>query len=167
MSHAKNKVEWCLKKAEKELGKDSKHRGLIKIKPNKETARQHIKKAEHNLNAMLHFKKGFSDWCGSAAFYSVYHSLLAIITKFGYESRNQECTFALIYKLIEDDKIKIDKEIIEKISLLKPGEEHLTIVRIREQLQYGTNLSIEDNIFNEFFELAKKMLEEAKIIIEE
>lgn len=33
MSHAKNKVEWCLKKAEKELKESRKHRGLVKTKP--------------------------------------------------------------------------------------------------------------------------------------
>lgn len=36
MSHAKNKVVWCLRKAEKELKETGKHRGLIKINPDKE-----------------------------------------------------------------------------------------------------------------------------------
>ena len=36
MSHAKNKVEWCLRKAEKELNKSNTHKGLIKINPNLE-----------------------------------------------------------------------------------------------------------------------------------
>lgn len=31
MNHMKNKVEWCLKKAEKELKKEGKHKGLIRI----------------------------------------------------------------------------------------------------------------------------------------
>lgn len=31
MTHAKNKVKWCIKKAEKELKEDKKHRGLVKI----------------------------------------------------------------------------------------------------------------------------------------
>jgi hypothetical protein len=35
MSHAKNKVEWCLKKAEKELKEEGKHKGLIKTRPDK------------------------------------------------------------------------------------------------------------------------------------
>jgi len=49
MSHAKNKLDWCLKKAEKELKEHGKHRGLVIIKPDKKQALEHIKKAEHNL----------------------------------------------------------------------------------------------------------------------
>lgn len=33
MSHAENKVKWCLNKAEKELMEGKKHRGLVKIEP--------------------------------------------------------------------------------------------------------------------------------------
>ena len=36
MSHVKNKVDWCLKKAERELEEGRTHRGLIKISPNLE-----------------------------------------------------------------------------------------------------------------------------------
>lgn len=31
MSHAKNKVEWCLNKARRELQEGKKHRGLVKV----------------------------------------------------------------------------------------------------------------------------------------
>ncbi len=89
MSEAKNKVEWCLKKAKKELEASKKHRGLVKAKPNLEEAKKHVAKAEHNFKAALSFEKtGFSDWSVSAAFYTIYHCFLAIIVKFGYESRN-------------------------------------------------------------------------------
>ncbi|MBI2045535.1 hypothetical protein HYT23_05755, partial [Candidatus Pacearchaeota archaeon] len=103
MSHAKNKVDWCLKKAERELEKSEKHKGLVKTKPNLEKAREYIKKAEHYLRATDYLKRGnFSDISASTVFYSMYHCLLAIAVKFGYESGNQECTFALIHNLIED-----------------------------------------------------------------
>lgn len=46
MSHAKNKVEWCLRKAEKELAEGKKHRGLIKVEPSLEKSKDHISKAE-------------------------------------------------------------------------------------------------------------------------
>ncbi|MEK6887704.1 MAG: hypothetical protein AABX14_02035, partial [Candidatus Aenigmatarchaeota archaeon] len=75
MSHPENKVEWCLKKGEKELKEGGKHRGLVRIKPDIKKARQHIAKAEHNLKLMIDLKNTeFSDWCGSAAFYSMYHA---------------------------------------------------------------------------------------------
>ena len=109
MSEASNKLDWCLKKAERELKKSGKHRGLIKTNPELEKAREYIKKAEHYLMATDYLKKGnFSDISVSTVFYSMYHCLLAIAAKFGYESGNQECTFALIESLIEDRKIKFE-----------------------------------------------------------
>ncbi len=102
MSQIDNKVKWCLNKAEKELKEGTKHRGLVKIKPNIETAKRHFEKAEHNLRALNYFEKGgFADWSFSAGFYSIYHCFLAIIAKFSYESINQECTIALVEQLKE------------------------------------------------------------------
>ena len=109
MTHIQNKIEWCLKKAEKELEKDELHRGLVKIASSPQIARKHIEKAQHNLNAALFFHEhGYSDWSASAFFYCAYHNFLAILRKYGYESRNQECTLALIESLIEDGKISND-----------------------------------------------------------
>ena len=97
MSQAKNKLKWCLKKAEEEIKEQGMHRGLIKIKPNIGKSREHISKSEHYFNATEYLKKGnYSDIGASTIFYCMYHCLLAIAAKFGYESGNQECTFALI-----------------------------------------------------------------------
>src|SRR3989344_2528695 len=156
MSHAKNKIDWCLKKAERELKKSGKHRGLIKTNPELEKAREYIKKAEHYLMATDYLKKGnFSDISVSTVFYSMYHCLLAIAAKFGYESGNQECTFALIHSLIEDSKIDFEKELLDRIASLDiEKSREKTSVEIREQYQYGTSLSIKDNLYKELFELA-------------
>lgn len=169
MPHIKNKINWCLKKAEKELQKSDKHRGLIRIKPNLEIARTHLKKAEHNLKAITDFKSiGYSDWSASAAFYSVYHCFLAIITKFGYESRNQECTFAIIFDLLEDKKIELDKGLVEEITLMDVDEKHEepTIIDLREESQYGIKLSIKEDKFKLLLQIAKKILDQTKELIE-
>ncbi|MCK5283890.1 MAG: hypothetical protein KAK00_10920 [Nanoarchaeota archaeon] len=90
MSHAKNKVDWCLRKAERELERSGKHRGLVKVKPGQEKAREFIAKAEHYLKATAHLKKGnFSDISTSTVFYAMYHCLLAIAVKFGYARKNR------------------------------------------------------------------------------
>ncbi|MBS3090271.1 hypothetical protein J4433_00695 [Candidatus Pacearchaeota archaeon] len=169
MSHAKNKIDWCLKKAERELKKSGKHRGLIKTNPELEKAREYIKKAEHYLMATDYLKKGnFSDISVSTVFYSMYHCLLAIAAKFGYESGNQECTFALIHSLIEDSKIDFEKELLDRIASLDiEKSREKTSVEIREQYQYGTSLSIKDNLYKELFELAKEIISKTKTIIEE
>jgi len=170
MSHAKNKVDWCLNKAKKELEKSNKHRGLVKSQPNLELAQEHIKKAEHNLRATIYLKQGgYSDWCSSSLFYMIYHCFLAILQKFGYETRNQECTFAVIQSLIEENKIVIEQKDFDKISLLKPNEaqESSTIVSIREHYQYSTKVTLENKEYEELLDLAKKILDNTKNIIEE
>lgn len=166
MSHAKNKIEWCLKKAESEI-RTGKHRGLIKVKPDIEAAREHINKAEHYLKATDYLKKGdFSDISASTVFYSMYHCLLAIALKFGYESRNQECTFALINNLIEEKKIDFDIKLLDKIALLDSNKDDKTSLELREQYQYGTSLSLKDDLYKELFDLAKEIISKAKIILE-
>lgn len=111
---AKDKLEKCFKEGEMEK---ERHQGLRKIKIDRERINNHLRKAEHNLNSMVYLKKGgFSDWSASAAFYTLYHCLLALTAKNGYESRNQKCTFAFIEDLIEKGKIKyITKEDLEEI----------------------------------------------------
>ena len=62
MSHAKNKVEWCITKAKKELQAGKKHRGLVKVDANLKRAREHLAKAEHNLKVTLYLQRGgFTD----------------------------------------------------------------------------------------------------------
>src|SRR3989338_1697841 len=168
MSHAENKIDWCLKKAEKELNETGKHRGLIKIKPDLNRAYDYIKKAEHYLKATDYLKKGnFSDISASTVFYSMYSCLLAIITKFGYESKNQECTCALILNLIEHGEIDFDKELLNRIASVEPKEEGKEkTVEIRERYQYETFLSLKDNLYKELFELAQEVIAKTKEIIE-
>ncbi len=166
MSQMKDKVKWCLKKAEKELAESKKHRGLIKISPSKVLAREYISKAEHYLEATFLLKEKFSDISASTVFYSIYHCFLAILAKFGYESRNQECTFAVIYTLAEAGEINIDKSIIDKVSLLSAKDNEDSVIEIREKYQYGTELSIKEELYNENLGIARKILGKAKEIIE-
>ena len=56
----------------------------------------------HNLRAADYNIKGdFSDWGVSQSYYSMYHSLLAVLFKLGYESKNHECTINAVEYLIE------------------------------------------------------------------
>ncbi len=161
MSHVKNKVEWCLKKALKEVGEGGKHRGLVKVEPSMENAREHIGKSEHYLEASLKLEKEISDISASTLFYSAYHSLLAILAKFGYESGNQECTFAFIYSLIEDRKIDLSKDLVNSIVL-----DRESVVGLRERFQYGVELSMKNELFNGCVDVVKKILGGAKDVVE-
>jgi len=170
LSYLKDKVEWCLKKAERELKEEGKHRGIVRTAPNTPKAREHIRKAEHNLKLMTSLKTTeFSDWCGSAAFYAMYHSLLSILAKFGYETGNQECTFAFVAALAEEGKISFDLSLLETVAKIDPQKQigRETITEIREECQYGTKLSMEDKTYEELLDTVKKILGNSKRIIEE
>ncbi|MFH1376310.1 MAG: HEPN domain-containing protein [Candidatus Woesearchaeota archaeon] len=142
---------------------------MIKTSSNKGKSNNFIEKAEHNLNAAIEFEKGnYSDWSPIAFFYSMYHCLLAISAKFGYESRNQECTLALIYNLIEDKKIDFNKRLLDEISMLGiPKDKERSIVDIREFYQYGTSLSIKKDVYKDLLKLAKEVLSRTKDLLEE
>lgn len=168
MSHAKNKVDWCLKKAEKELKETGKHRGLVRITPNIPLALEHLKKSEHYLKATEHLKQDFSDISTSTVFYAMYHCLLAIAAKQGYKSRNQECTFALIYQLIEDKSIDFPKELLEQITELdvQKEKEEATTTEICEEYQYDTKLSVDESLYEKLFTLATTVIAHTREIIQ-
>ena len=168
MPHASNKVEWCLRKAEKELGELGLHRGLVKVNGDIELAEKHILKAEHNLKGATYFKKGgFSDWSASAFFYCIYHCFLAILIRFGYESRNQECTIAAIEMLKEAKKIDVDNKLIDTLKINRAEGMHESgIIRIRENFQYGVELEFkEKEEFDKLVNLCKEAINKTREIV--
>jgi uncharacterized protein (UPF0332 family) len=168
MSQASNKIKWCLNKAKKELETSNLHRGLIKVEGDIELAKKHIKKAEHNLKSAIYFEKGgFSDWSASAFFYCIYHCFLGILIKFGYESRNQECTIAVIEMLKEEGKIEIDQKFIDTLKITGLSEKYESnVIELRENFQYSTELDFkEKEEFNKLVELCKEIIEKTKNII--
>lgn len=168
MSQASNKVSWCLNKAKRELGESDLHRGLVKVEENIELAEKHIIKAEHNLKAALYLDEGgFSDWSASAFFYTIYHCFLAILIKFGYESRNQECTIAAIEMLKEEEKIDIDDKFMDALKITKAEELHeSSIIKAREDFQYGIDLEFKEREeFNRMRDMCKEIIDKTKDII--
>lgn len=167
MSHAANKVEWCLNKAKRELAEKQKHRGLIETSTDRELAYQHLAKAEDNFKAALYFEKGgFTDWSVSAGFYCTYHCLLAALAKYGYESRNQECTLAAIEYLIEQKKLVLDKKFVEALKQYDEAERHeATVIELREILQYGIGVQAESKELIKIKELCRELIDTMKDII--
>lgn len=143
MSHASNKVHWCLHKAKRELEEIGVHRGLVTVEPDDKLAALHITKATHNLNAALFFgKNNYSDWSASAFFYCVYHCFLAILRKFGYESKNQECTIAAMEMLKEQGRIDIEDRLISTLKMTQARDDG-NIIKLREDFQYGTAIEFQ------------------------
>ena len=162
----KEKLNKCFKEGEK----GERHKGLKKITISGENMKGHLNKAVHNFKAMVTFQKtGFSDWSASASFYCLYHCLLALIAKEGYESRNQNCTFALIEDMIDNKKISLTKEDLKEIfnkDVTEDLEHSNKILDIRENMQYSIKTALEQEAFLELKERTKRLFDEMRRDIE-
>tara|TARA_Y100000310_G_C20691075_1_gene822245 strand:+ start:4055 stop:4546 length:492 start_codon:yes stop_codon:yes gene_type:complete len=147
----KKHVDWCLRKAKKEMDEGKDHKGLVKISPDKDLALDHIEKAEHNLKAFIHNLHDFSDVSETLGFYAAYHCCLSIIAKYGYESKNQECTFSIIKLLIENEEI--DNNLLDYITRLENQ-----VRTDREGSQYSPVLEVSTNKTQDLLELCQEML---------
>lgn len=164
MSQALKHINWCLKKAEKELKEGKKHRGLIQINPDVNKATGYLNKAQHNFNAIDYFNEGnYSDWAVSAAFYTIYHCFLAILAKYGYESRNQECTISVIQQLKESGKLDLDDKFIIALKHERDlGGKQETVIEVREDLQYGVETETKESIVNRLKKLCSEIIDITK-----
>ena len=157
MPNPKSKLDWCL-----ESGKRMK-----KIHPNDKLSKEHIEKAKHNLRAADYNIKGnFDDWAVSQSYYAMYHALLAILFKKGFESKNHECTINTIEFLIETKQIKFSKE---DLYFIRTTEQMTTkdAKSLREEFQYGTKTDVNKVLLSELLQKSKEIVEKIEIILNE
>lgn len=162
----KDKIAKCIEEGKK----GGRHKGLMKIEISEESIKGHLNKAVHNFKAITAFKKmGFSDWSAPASFYCLYHCLLSLLAKEGYESRNQSCTFAYVEGMINNKKISLTKDELKEIFYKDTTEdlEHSRmILDIRENMQYSIKTALEDKEFIELKERTKKLFDKIRKDIE-
>lgn len=162
MGRIENNFRWCLKQGEK----GRKHKGLKKIGKDIANSEEQIRKAESDLETMQYLYDGNkTDWVTSAAFYAMYHALLAVLYRLGYESRNQECTITAIEKFMKDKIISLEQGYIDMIRSLQEGIEDAK--SIREEMQYGSETSIEEERCKRLMGNAKKFVDRIKEVLEE
>ena len=129
-------LEWCLK--------DS--RRLLKTKPDLDLAQKHVKKSEYNYGIVQTLEKlKIYDWALNIGFYSIYHCFLALLAKYGYESRNQACTITVLLSLIDEKKLDLDKDLITQFDTLDV-EKNITNPTVRESREsstYGVETSVD------------------------
>lgn len=157
MSIHRGKLDWCLAKETR----------MKIIKPNDKLSEEHIEKAKHNLRAAdYNIEGGFSDWGVSQSYYAMYHSLLAILFKLGYESKNHECTINAVEYLIEQKKIKLDGK---DVAFIRTTEQMTSkdAKSLREEFQYGTETKVNEKLLRELLENAKKIVEKVEVALSE
>ena len=163
-----NKLRKCLEEGTRG---GERHQGLREIKPTAEAVKGYLTKAIHNFEAITKFHDlQCSDWSASAAFYSLYHGLLAILAQRGYESRNQSCTFALIEDFIIREEIKhlskTDlKEIFDKDATADLAHSN-KILDIRERIQYSTRTMLAEEEFQILKKRTKELFDKIRLELE-
>lgn len=163
MGRIENIFNWCLNQGEK----GDKHKGLRKMGPNITESKAHLKKAESNLETMQYLYDGKkTDWVASAAFYAMYHALLALLHKLGYESRNQECTINAIEYFMKNETINLEQEFMDMIRLAQEQENKRDIKTLREEYQYGTETVMEDNLCLKIMDNARQFVDRIKELLE-
>lgn len=151
----KAKFDWCL----------ADERRMKKIDPNNDLCRQHIEKAKHNLRAAdYNVNGGFSDWAVSQAYYAMYHSLLAILFKRGYESRNHECTINAVEFMIGEGELDLEKG---DIAFIRTAEQMTSkdAKSLREEFQYGVKTEVNKVLLSELIEKSKEIVEKVEVAL--
>ncbi|MEK6937797.1 MAG: hypothetical protein AABX04_02005 [Nanoarchaeota archaeon] len=137
-------VKECFASALKDETKGKKHKGLLKVKFDLKEAEGYIIKAKKNLELCKFYQeKGFDYKLPEEWFYTLYYCALAILSKFGVESRSQRCT-ALFLKYVKDEGIiKYDSEFIQRIMVYKEKEEKSDVDE-REKSRYSPMIEIKE-----------------------
>ena len=157
MSKNEYKLNWCLR-SEKRMNR---------IASNSKLSKEHIEKAKHNLKAAdFNIQGGFSDWAVSQLYYAIYHSLLAILFKKGFESKNHECTINAIEYLIKKKEIDLNKE---DIAFIRTTEQmtQKDAKSLREEFQYGIKTDVNKILLDGLIKKSKEIVEKVEIILNE
>jgi len=137
-------LKGCFANALKDEKKGKKHKGLLAAKPSIKEAEEYITKAKKNLElCKLYREQGFDYKLPEEWFYTLYYCALAILSKFGIESRNQRCT-ALFLKYVKDKGlIEYDGDFIQRIMVYREKEEKSDVDE-REKARYSSSIEIKE-----------------------
>ena len=153
-------LKWCLKDPKR----------LTKTKPDLDVAQKHVKKSEYNYGILQTLERlKIYDWAFNVGFYAIYHCFLAILAKYGYESRNQACTTTILLTLINEKKLDLDKEWVTQFDTLEV-EKNITNPTVRERREistYGVETSIDLQQLKKIKELILKVQRKTIMILRE
>ena len=131
-------VRPCFVNAIHDEKKGKKHKGLLITRPDNKRAEEYIDKARANLELCdLYKEKGYDYKIPEEWFYTLYYCALAILSKFGIESRSQKCTAAFIRYAKDKGLIKYDDEFIDRI-IVHSDKDEKSDVDAREAARYGS-----------------------------
>jgi len=139
----KSETSDCFDSAIRDEKKGKKHKGLLIIKPNIQTAEDYILKAKKNLELCeLYKRSGFEYKIPEEWFYTLYYCALAILAKFGIESRSQKCTASFLRYVKNCGLIEYNDEFIDRITVYKDKDEKSDVDE-REKARYSSSIKCE------------------------
>ena len=155
----KSKVRECFLNAKKYENRGKKHKGLLIVEKNDKKAEEYIQKAKTNLEMCDFYKEKKLDYkIPEEWFYTLYYCALAILTKFGVESRSQKCTALFLRYVKEKGLINYDDEFMDRITVYG-NIEQISDVDERENARYGS--SVRDESIIEKYEMMMNMCKRA------
>ncbi len=161
------KLRECFQKAEKDEKEGKKHKGLLLKKSDDAEAKRYIQKAKESLEfCELCRQKEYDYKIPEEWFYTLYYCALAILSKFGIETRSQKYTALFLQYVKDKGLIDYDLEFINRIMVYtKKGEE--SEVDEREDARYSSSTKIErvNERYLEMTMLCKRAIEQAEEII--
>ncbi len=137
---------------------------LLPVEPDEEDINGHIEKAKHYLKAVDHNLKDFQDVAVANAFYAMYHALLALLRKQGYEARAQECAINAVQYMIAEKKIELDMKYIDLIRLTDKSK-GMDAKNLREELQYGVETSVQEAVLEALKKNAIEFVEAVEALL--
>lgn len=161
------KLKDCFLSAEKDEKKGRKHKGLLISEKDSRKAEEYLQKARRNLEICEIYKERRLDYkIPEEWFYTMYYCALAILAKFGVESRSQRCTALLLRYVKNKGMIDFDEEFIDRITVYKDKEE-VSDVDERENARYGSSVQSKDIIerYDFMAEVCKKCISQCEEII--
>ncbi len=157
----------CFKLAIKEENKGKKHKGLLVVKPNDILAKEFIQKAKINLElCKLYKEKGIDYKIPEEWFYTLYYCALAIMAKFGVESRSQRYTALFLQYAHDKGVIDYDENFIRRITVHKDKSEESEVDE-REKSRYSSSIKIEkvSERYEEMTLICKKAINQCEEIV--
>jgi uncharacterized protein (UPF0332 family) len=157
----------CFKIAKREEDKGKKHKGLLTTEPSIEKAEIYLRKAKEGLKLCGMYKELGTDYkIPEEWYYALYYCGLAILSKFGVESRSQRCTALFLKHARENNLIDYDLDFIKRIMVYKEKDK-TTDVDQREEARYGSKIKMEEVIkeYDKMMILCNEAISQAEEIV--
>jgi len=161
------KLQECFKSAVNDEQKGKKHKGLLAVESSLEEAKNYLDKARDSLRFCNLYKKEKADYkIPEEWYYSLYYCALAILSKFGVETRSQRCTALFLKYIKEKGLINYDNEFIEKIIVHKEKDKKSSVDE-REEARYSSKIRIEkvEEQYDKMMILCNEAISQAQDIV--